>query len=205
MKLFISRVFGLGRGIIRVSFRTLWSPIYILWLRLRVAIWGNATFEHVVAHCPPWLTLEILKAYGVEIGPGIDFHGRLNLHGSYNLKGKLRIGRQVHIGPNVTLDLSSPIVLEDFCTISLNSQIITHQDVGYSPLAAQLYPTQWGTVIVESGAYIGAGAILLKNTRIGQCSIVAAGAVVHEDVPPYTVVAGVPAKVIKQLDRTQIS
>ncbi|MCC7450247.1 MAG: acyltransferase [Anaerolineae bacterium] len=191
-------------GAVRVSLRTLWSPIYLIWLRLRVAVWGSAAFEHAVAHCPPWLALEILKAYGTVIGPGIDFHGRLNLHGAYHVKGKLTIGRQVHIGPNVTLDLTGPIVLEDCCTISLNTQILTHQDVGYSPLAAQLFPTETGNVTVEAGAYIGAGAIILSNVRVGRCSVVAAGAVVNRDVPPFTVVAGVPAKVIKQLDRAQV-
>jgi len=167
-------------------------------------VWGSTAFEHAVAHCPPWLALEILKAYGTTIGPGIDFHGRLNLHGTYQVKGKLTIGSQVHIGPNVTLDLTGPIVLEDRCTISLNAQILTHQDVGYSPLAAHLFPTEVGSVTVEAGAYIGAGAIVLNNARVGRCSVVAAGAVVNRDVPPFTVVAGVPARVIKQLDRAQV-
>lgn len=191
-------------GAVRVGLRALWSPIYIAWLRLRVAVWGSAAFEHAVAHCPPWLALAILKAYGTTIGPGIDFHGRLNLHGTYQVSGKLTIGRQVHIGPNVTLDLTGPIVLEDRCTISLNVQIITHQDVGYSPLAARLFPTEIGGVTIEAGAYIGAGAIILSGVRVGRCSVVAAGAVVNRDVPPFTVAAGVPARVIRQLDPAQV-
>jgi acetyltransferase-like isoleucine patch superfamily enzyme len=187
-------------GGIRVFLRTFWPPIYIFWLRLRVAVWGAWAFEHAIFQTPPWLTVAILKSYGVPIGPEFDFHGRLKLHGAYDVRGKLRIGAQCHIGPGVTLDLSRPIVLEDRCTIALNTQIITHQDVGYSPLGKLAYPTQWGDVTVETGAYIGAGSIILNGVRIGRCSVVAAGAVVREDVPPYTVVGGVPARVIKQLD-----
>ncbi|NUQ03256.1 MAG: acyltransferase [Anaerolineae bacterium] len=181
--------------------RQLWIPLYVLWLRLRVAIWGTSAFEHAVFHCPPWLALGILKAMHIPVGEGIDFHGRLHLHGTYDLRGKLKIGAWCHIGPGVTLDLSAPILLEDRCTLSLRSTILTHEDVGYSPLRESAFPTRSQGVTVETGAYIGAGATLLMGVRVGRCAVVGAGALVREDVPPYTVVAGVPARVIRRLDR----
>jgi acetyltransferase-like isoleucine patch superfamily enzyme len=189
---------------VRVALRVLWSPVCIVWLRLRVAVWGMSAFEHAVAHCPPWLALEILKAYGVSIGKGIDFHGRLRLHGTYDMRDKLRIGEFCHIGPGVTLDLSAPILLEDRCAVAMNAQLITHLDVGYSPLATRAFPSSFGGVTVEYGAYIGAGAIILKGVRVGRCAVVAAGALVREDVQPYTVVAGVPARVIRQLNPGEV-
>lgn len=191
-------------GAVRVALRTLWSPLYVLWLRVRVAVWGMAAFEHAVAHCPPWLALEVLKAYGVTIGTGIDFHGRLKLHGTYHMRGKLTVGEYCHIGPAVTLDLSAPIVLEDRCTIAMNAQLITHIDVGYSPLSKRAFPTQFAPVTVEQGAYVGAGASVLMGVRVGRCAVVAAGALVTKDVPPYSVVAGVPAKVMRQLDPEEL-
>jgi acetyltransferase-like isoleucine patch superfamily enzyme len=191
-------------GAIRVLLRTVWSPVYILWLRLRFVVWGSWALEHAVAHCPPWLTLEILQAYGVTIGPEFDFHGRLQLHGAYDMRGKLHIGAQCHIGPGVTLDLSRPITLEDRSTIALNAQILTHQDVGYSPLRERAYPTRWGGVVIEYGAFVGAGAIILSGVRVGRCSVVAAGAVVTENVSPYTVVAGIPAQPVKHLDPAEL-
>lgn len=190
-------------GGIRITLRAFWAPIYILWLRLRIAVWGSWALEHAVAQCPPWLALKILRAYGAAIDTEIDFHGRLQLHGTYNMRDKLTIGKQCHIGPGITLDLSRPIMIEDRCTISLNAQILTHQDMGYSPLTRP-YPTAWAGVTIETGAYIGAGAIILMGVRIGRCAVVAAGAVVREDVPPYTVVAGVPARIIRQLDQHEI-
>lgn len=192
-------------GAVRVALRTIYAPLYILWLRIRVWVWGTWSFEHAVAHTPPWLTIAILKAYGAQIGAEFEFHGRLNLHGTYETRGKLVIGSQCHIGPGVTLDLSRPIVLEDRCTVALNAQILTHQDVGYSPLAAKAYPTRWGSVTVEYGAFIGAGAIVLPGVRIGRCAMVAAGALVREDVPPFTVVGGVPAQILKHFDPDEMA
>lgn len=52
--------------------------------------------------------------------------------------------------------------------------------------------------VVERDAWIGYGAIILAGNRIGRGAIVAAGAVVTKDVPPYTIVAGVPARPIGQ-------
>lgn len=53
---------------------------------------------------------------------------------------------------------------------------------------------------IEDGAWIGEGATVLKDVRVGYGAVVAAQAVVTKDVPPYTVVAGNPATVVKQLD-----
>ncbi|MHA1988981.1 MAG: DapH/DapD/GlmU-related protein, partial [Promethearchaeota archaeon] len=54
-----------------------------------------------------------------------------------------------------------------------------------------------GTIELQNDCWIGAGAIVMPNITIGERAIVGAGAVVTKDVPPDTVVAGVPAKVIK--------
>ncbi|MBP9873243.1 MAG: hypothetical protein KBC60_04350 [Haliscomenobacter sp.] len=56
-------------------------------------------------------------------------------------------------------------------------------------------------VILEDHVWLATRSMVLKGVRIGKGAVVAAGAVVTKDVPPYTVVAGVPAKVIKHLPR----
>lgn len=50
--------------------------------------------------------------------------------------------------------------------------------------------------VLEEGVYVGAGAKILGNVRVGEWSIIAANAVVVKEVPPYSIVGGVPAKVI---------
>ncbi|MCW7079146.1 MAG: hypothetical protein OCU16_06440 [Candidatus Methanospirare jalkutatii] len=56
-----------------------------------------------------------------------------------------------------------------------------------------------GKVRIKHDAWIGTGAIILPNVTIGEFSIIGAGAVVTKDVPPYTVVAGIPARIIKKI------
>jgi maltose O-acetyltransferase len=53
-------------------------------------------------------------------------------------------------------------------------------------------------VVIESDVWVGAGAIVLAGVTVGQGTVVAAGSVVTKDTPPYSVVAGIPAKVISQ-------
>ncbi|MBC2578291.1 2,3,4,5-tetrahydropyridine-2,6-dicarboxylate N-acetyltransferase [Peptostreptococcus russellii] len=65
-------------------------------------------------------------------------------------------------------------------------------------LAGVIEPANANPVIVEDNVLIGANAVILEGVRIGKGSVVAAGAIVTEDVPEGSVVAGVPAKIIKQ-------
>lgn len=60
-----------------------------------------------------------------------------------------------------------------------------------------------GKIIIKKGAWIGTGAIILPNIIIGECAVIGAGAVVTKDVPPYSVVVGVPARVIKKIKGLQ--
>ena len=58
-------------------------------------------------------------------------------------------------------------------------------------------------VCIEDDAWIGAGSIILRGVTIGKAAIVGAGSVVTQDVPPYTVVVGNPARVVRQLKEGQ--
>ncbi len=55
-------------------------------------------------------------------------------------------------------------------------------------------------IVIKRNAWIGAGATILPGVTVGENSIIAAGAVVNKDVPPNTIVGGIPAKVIKKID-----
>lgn len=94
-------------------------------------------------------------------------------------KGKGDYCDRVSIGPRVTLVTSS------------------------SPNLSRIRPyvkVVDGKIRIENDAWIGAGVIILPNVNIGKFSVIGAGAVVTKDVPPYTVVAGVPAKKIKKFE-----
>ena len=57
--------------------------------------------------------------------------------------------------------------------------------------------TSKGNIVIDDDVWIGYGATILSGVHIGQGAVIAAGAVVTKDVPPYAIVGGVPAKVIK--------
>ena len=61
-------------------------------------------------------------------------------------------------------------------------------------------PASAQPVVIEDGVLVGGNAVVLEGVRVGAGSVVAAGAVVTEDVPPGVVVAGTPARVIKKVD-----
>jgi acetyltransferase-like isoleucine patch superfamily enzyme len=81
----------------------------------------------------------------------------------------------------------------------MRTTILTHQDLGQSPLKKKIFPTQHSPVLIKKGAYIGAGAIILQGVSIGKLSVVGAGAVVTKNVPDFSLVMGVPARIVRSL------
>lgn len=119
----------------------------------------------------------ILKGYhnnDLEIGDGTWIGQQCFFHSA----GGLIIGRNVGIGPGVKV------------ITSLHGEEGANIPILHSKLAFQ-------PVVVDDDADIGVGAIVLPGVSIGKGAQVGAGAVVTKDVPPYHVVAGVPAKTIK--------
>lgn len=113
----------------------------------------------------------------------------------YRLRGT-RIGKNVDISQFVFLEESWPdlITIEDFVDIGPNVTIVTHDSS--QRCIDMKSPIYKKNVLIKTHSYIGACVTILPNVTIGEYSIVGAGSVVTKDVPPYTIVAGVPAKII---------
>jgi len=126
---------------------------------------------------------------------------RVYLH---RLRG-VKIGKNVFIGNEVFIDNTYPesVIIEDNVTIIARAMIIGH---AFYPrhLKKILNSSDRKGVILKKGCYIGAQTVILPGVTIGECAIIAAGAVVTKDVPPYSLVAGVPAKVIKKYNENEI-
>lgn len=103
----------------------------------------------------------------------------------------INIGAEV--GPGTMIDMGA--ILGGRATVGANC----HIGAG-AVLAGVIEPPSAKPVVVEDNVLIGANAVVLEGVRIGKGSVVAAGAVVIEDVEPGTVVAGVPARVIKRIE-----
>lgn len=143
--------------------------------------------------------------HGIDIGENsIVMHGAV-LH-VYNFRGlpdsKISIGKDSLIGEYSVVRGQGGVTIGDRVFTSPFSQIIAVNHIFDNPDVP--FVDQGITaegIVIEDDVWIGASAVITDGVRIGKGSVVAAGAVVTKDVPPHTVVAGVPAKPIKQIDK----
>lgn len=117
---------------------------------------------------------------------------------STDFKPVLSIGPQTSIGDRTHINCQAGIEIGAHCVISWDVEILDadmHTIVGEDghPLANR------SPIVVEDRVWIGTRAIVLKGVTIGHDTIVAAGSVVTKSVPPYSLCAGNPAKVIRQV------
>lgn len=111
-------------------------------------------------------------------------------------------GRAISLGKNIFINHACSFL--DMGGITLEDDVQIGPRVNLTSENHPLDPADRKTVIprpvvIKRNAWIGAGATILPGVTVGENSIVAAGAVVSRDVPPNTVVAGIPAKVVKTL------
>lgn len=106
----------------------------------------------------------------------------------YNDISKLSIGRFCSIGPEVLFILNSEHYLSHVSTFPFKAMIL--HDANGEAISK-------GNIVVDDEVWFGAKSIIMSGVHIGQGAVIAAGAVVTKDVPPYAIVGGVPAKVIK--------
>jgi acetyltransferase-like isoleucine patch superfamily enzyme len=195
----MSRIFWLLTGAYRVVWRTCTVQWMIGRVRLTARIWGNDDAVFLITSARKHAVAPLLRALGASVAADADIETHLVIHNARNALRDLTIGSACHIGKRVFLDLSAPICLEPHSTLSMNVTLLTHIDVGRTPLRDNAYPPAYGPITIGEGAYIGANATILHGVRIGRHAVVAAGALVREDVPDNTVVGGVPARPLKQI------
>jgi acetyltransferase-like isoleucine patch superfamily enzyme len=156
----------------------------------------EATYLHA---CPGGITIDsgtlvmhgaVLHVYNFRDLPNSGIWiGEDSLIGEYSIirgQGGVRIGKRVYTSPYTQI-IAVNHVFDD------PDRPFTEQGI-----------TANG-IVIEDDVWLGAGAIITDGIRVGKGAVVAAGAVVTKDVPPHTVVAGVPAKIIKEIDGTQMS
>jgi len=128
--------------------------------------------------------------FGVRLGRGSIVHWQTR----FFYPPGVRIGNNCNIGTNAFLDGRGGL--------EIGNRVATGADIIIYTLQHDIdnpgFGITGGPVIIEDYVYIGPRTTILPNVRIGYGAVVAAGAVVTHDVPPYTIVGGVPAHVIRE-------
>lgn len=128
-----------------------------------------------------------------QISVGINTYGDLNVNSS-NYNSRLIIGNYCSIASEVSFLLNSEHPINNISTYPFKVKI----------MGADCESLSKGDIIVDDDVWIGHRAIIMSGVHIGQGAVIGAGAVVTRDVPPYAVVAGVPAKIIKMRFKEEI-
>jgi acetyltransferase-like isoleucine patch superfamily enzyme len=129
--------------------------------------------------------------------------------------GRLRVGRYCFVGPGTRVWAQTAITIGDHVLIAhlvdihdtdSHSTNVVRRRADPVDLFERGAPIAWenvqsSPVVIEDDVWIGFKSSILKGVTIGRGAIVAAGAVVTKDVPAYTLVAGNPARVVRQLER----
>ncbi|HMA36752.1 MAG TPA: acyltransferase [Chloroflexia bacterium] len=164
--------------------------------RVLVALVAYLT-NHIVAAIPFYTLRHAWYRYvlGIQLGRGAalcmgQFVWFFSL--SQIRRDGFVIGRDSLINRGCVLDARGPVHIGAHVSISANVVILTTQHQVNHPR----FSTETRPVVVEDYAWIGMRAMIMPGVTIGEGAVVAAGAVVTRDVPPYTVVGGSPARPI---------
>lgn len=120
----------------------------------------------------------------------------------------IKIGKGSKIAASVDIDRSAPelITIGRDVWVTSGCQLLCHQrDLSYYEVDKPVMdcPLKYAPIVIEDGAHIGVGSIIMPGVTIGKGAVIGAGAVVTRDIPAYCIAVGVPAKVTKDLSQRQ--
>ena len=143
-------------------------------------IFYRTIFWHAGANFLVYPNVYIIFSHRMSVGHRVA----INVGTYIDAGGELEIGNNVMIGPH--------------CVISTRDHAIDFTNV---PMCHQ--PVQYGKITIGNDVWIGANECIRRGVSIGDGSVIGAGAVVTKDVPSFSIVGGVPAKILRFRDDRQ--
>lgn len=188
-----------GRGL----WRTFWSLatsrlLYEQMLRYRCQVHGRVVLDG-----------DMPLVYGpgdIVIGDGVIISNRNTWVVGLKVypDAKLEIGDRVTLGYMNLISVAKSVRIGNDCLFAGEVKILDNNshslDYVQRRANAPLEPEDVAPVVIEDDVWIGTNCMVLKGVTIGRGAVIAAGAVVTKDVPPFTVAAGNPARVIKRIE-----
>jgi len=191
---------ALKRSILRAFYRLAFQIAYFF-----SPEWAFNAFLQTI---PSELLPEILTRFGAQIGKDTSILSPLRIHNMGKDKSShfsnLNIGNHCYLGPDLFLDLSEQVIIEDRTTISMRVSLITHMDVGQSPLRDQQFPPRRSGIRIRHGAYLGIGVIVLMGVEIGESAVIGAGSVINMNIPPGSVAVGGTTRIVRNLEQEKL-
>ena len=187
------------------NLRRIVDKLYTLWISNSIARMGRASV--IGKDCT------LRGGEYIEIGEytGIGRHSVITCWDSYmgekfspsiKIGNDCSIGEYCHITSTNNIEIGNGVLTGRWVTITDNSHgksLTSEMDI--PPVERKIYSK--GKVIIGDKVWIGDKASIMAGVCVGKCVIIAANAVVTKDVPEYTIVAGVPAKIIKRLSENK--
>ncbi|MDA8100064.1 MAG: hypothetical protein M0042_10590 [Nitrospiraceae bacterium] len=171
------------------------GALYTIWVKSSVSQWGRGSRIY-----PP-ATITSPKSIVIGSNVIVREHAWLNVKPS-DSGHSLVIGDGTYIGRFTQINAWRDVVIEPSVLIG-DRVLITDADHNYEdpsvPIISQGDAFK-GRVLLCCGCWIGIGAVILPGVRVGKNAVVAANAVVTEDVPDYSIAAGIPARIIKTIE-----
>ena len=138
------------------------------------------------------------KGGPVELAEGVHLHRDTIIQTGQG--GSIEIGKGTHIQPRCQLSaykasikIGSDVEIAPYCSFYPYDHGISAGE----PIRSQPLQTKETGIVIDDGAWLGVGVIVLSGVRVGKGAVVGAGSVVTHDVPNDAVVAGVPARIVK--------
>lgn len=145
------------------------------------------------------LRTRLYRAAGITVGRGTLIAGPIQFGLGGDPRRNLRIGARCFLNSPLFVDAAAPVTLGDGVSVGHHSVFVTTDHAMGAP-DFRAGTLEIAPITVGDGAWIAANVTLLPGVTVGAGAVVAAGAVVTRDVPPHTLVGGVPARFIRRLE-----
>lgn len=174
-----------------------------LYWRLKTRIYYRFMFKHLGTGSVIYRPMLICNADRIEIGEGVSIWDGVRLEAVRDRHGRIPT---LIIGSNTNIEQDVHIVCHNRITIGKDVSItgrcaivdVTHpyEDINAGKIG-DLIADDDSVVEIGDGAFLGYGAVILPNVRIGKRAVIGANSVVTHDVPDFSVAVGQPARVIR--------
>jgi maltose O-acetyltransferase len=172
-------------------------------IRSEIGLFGPAKLAEVASAALPAMTFSrtrtlLLRAAGFRMGESSMFLGSLRVTGRGNHRTLFSMGKESIVTGPLHIDLEAEVRIGDRVYIGHDTALLTvDHRIGGGEKRCGKHDCR--PITIGDGAWLGARVTILPGVTVGAGAVVAAGAVVTRDVPTHTLVAGVPARVLRPL------